>query len=73
MWGSWWNENLQGKPKYSEKTRLNATLSTANPTCRDLGSNLDRRGVRRATVICFEDGKTKVKCKDIPVTGRGGP
>jgi cellulose synthase/poly-beta-1,6-N-acetylglucosamine synthase-like glycosyltransferase len=27
----WWNEDWQGKPKYSEKTYPSATLST-NPT-----------------------------------------
>jgi hypothetical protein len=30
-WRIWWNE-WQGKPKYSEKTCPNATLSTTNPT-----------------------------------------
>jgi hypothetical protein len=29
----WWNEDWQGKPKYSEKTCPSATLSTTNPTC----------------------------------------
>jgi hypothetical protein len=33
-WWSWWNKWLwQGKPKYSEKTCPDATLSTTNPTC----------------------------------------
>jgi hypothetical protein len=35
LWGrrSWWNERFwQGKPKYSEKTCPDATLSTTNPT-----------------------------------------
>jgi hypothetical protein len=27
----WWNEDWQGKPKYSEKTCPSATLSTTNP------------------------------------------
>jgi hypothetical protein len=35
-WGwlcsNWWNEDWQGKPKYSEKTCPSATLSTTNPT-----------------------------------------
>jgi hypothetical protein len=32
-WRSWWNERFwQGKPKYSEKTYPDATLSTTNPT-----------------------------------------
>jgi hypothetical protein len=43
------NEDWQGKPKYSEKTRPSATLSTTNPTCPDLGSIQSRRGGKRAT------------------------
>jgi hypothetical protein len=30
--GARWNEDWQGKPKYSEKTCPSATLSTTNPT-----------------------------------------
>jgi hypothetical protein len=29
LWCNWWNENWQGKPKYSEKTYPSATLSAA--------------------------------------------
>jgi hypothetical protein len=29
----WWNEEWQGKPKYSEKTCPSSTLPTTNPTC----------------------------------------
>jgi hypothetical protein len=36
MW-SRWNGKWQGKPKYSEETCLNASLSTTNPTWPDLG------------------------------------
>jgi hypothetical protein len=38
LWGLriWWNE-WQGKPKYSEKTWPDATLSTTNPTWPDPG------------------------------------
>jgi hypothetical protein len=32
VWSSRWNENWQGKPKYSEKTWTSATLPTTNPT-----------------------------------------
>jgi hypothetical protein len=32
FWSNWWNENWQGKRKYSEKTYPSATLSTTNPT-----------------------------------------
>jgi hypothetical protein len=39
MWSSRWNENLQGKPKYSEKTCPSTTLFTTNPSWPDLGSN----------------------------------
>jgi hypothetical protein len=46
---SWWNENLQGKPKYSEKTCPSATLFTTNPTWPDLGWNPSRRDGKLAT------------------------
>jgi hypothetical protein len=32
-WRIWWNEDWQGKPKYSEKTCPSATLFTTNLTC----------------------------------------
>jgi hypothetical protein len=43
MWSSRWNENWQGKQKFSEKVWASVTLSTTNPTWPDLGSNLGRR------------------------------
>jgi hypothetical protein len=49
VWSSRWNENLQGKPKYSEKIYHSVTLSTTNPTWPDLGSNPGRRGGKPAT------------------------
>jgi hypothetical protein len=49
VWSSRWNENWQGKLKYSEKTCPGATLSTINPTWPDLGSNPGRRGGKPAT------------------------
>jgi hypothetical protein len=42
-WSIWWNENWQGKPKYSEKTCPNVTLSITNPTWFNMGSNFVRR------------------------------
>jgi hypothetical protein len=48
LWSSRWNENWQGKPKYSEKTCSSATLFTTNPTWSDLGSNPGRRGGKPA-------------------------
>jgi hypothetical protein len=45
LWSNWWNEDWQGKPKYSEKTRPSATLFTTNPTWTDPG----RRGRKTAT------------------------
>jgi hypothetical protein len=44
-----WNGNWQGKLKYSEKTGLNATLATTNPTWPDMGSNPGRRCGKPAT------------------------
>jgi hypothetical protein len=38
-WRIWWNDDWQGKPKYSEKTCPSATLSTTNLTWPDLDSN----------------------------------
>jgi hypothetical protein len=32
LWSNWWNEDWQGKPKYSEKTCPSATLSTTIET-----------------------------------------
>jgi hypothetical protein len=32
VWSIWWNENWQGKQKYTEKSCLSATLSITNPT-----------------------------------------
>jgi hypothetical protein len=49
LWRNWWNEDLQGKPKYSQKTCPTATLSTTNPTWPDPGSNPGRRGGKPAT------------------------
>jgi hypothetical protein len=41
--------NWQGKPKYSEKTCPNATLSTTIPRGTDPGSNPGRRSGKPAT------------------------
>jgi hypothetical protein len=49
LWRNWWNEDWQGKPKYSEKTWPRATLSTTNPTRLEPGLNLRRRGGKPAT------------------------
>jgi hypothetical protein len=48
LW-NWWNEDWQGKPKYSEKTCHSATLSTTNPTWLDPGLNPGRLGGKPAT------------------------
>jgi hypothetical protein len=40
---------MAGKPKYSEKTCPDATLSTTNPTRPDPGLNPARRGGKPAT------------------------
>jgi hypothetical protein len=43
-WRILWNEDWQGKQKYSEKTLPSATLSTTYPTWPDPGSNPGTRG-----------------------------
>jgi hypothetical protein len=45
----WWNENWQGKPKYSQKTCTSATLSTTNPTLPDPDSKPGYHGGKPAT------------------------
>jgi hypothetical protein len=47
-WSSRWNENWQGKPKYSEKTYPTFTLSTTNPTWPDLCLTPGHRGGKPA-------------------------
>jgi hypothetical protein len=49
LWRNWWNEDWQGKSKYSEKTCPSATLSTTNPTWLDPGLNPVCRGGKPAT------------------------
>jgi hypothetical protein len=48
-WRIWWNEEWQGKPKYSEKTCPIVSLSTTNPTWPDPGANPGRRGGKPGT------------------------
>jgi hypothetical protein len=60
----WWNEDWQGKPKYSEKTCPSANLSTTNPTWPDPGANPVRRGGKPATYrFCY--GATLIKMRAI--------
>jgi hypothetical protein len=47
--GSRWNENWEGKPKYSEKTCSSATSSIINPAWPDLGSNPGCRDEKPST------------------------
>jgi hypothetical protein len=49
LWRNWWNEDWQGKPKYSENTCPSASLSTTNPTWLDPGWNPGRRARKPAT------------------------
>jgi hypothetical protein len=49
LWSNWWDEDWQGKPKYSEKTYPSCKLSTTNPTWPDQGSISGRRGGKPAT------------------------
>jgi hypothetical protein len=49
LWSNWWNEDWQGKRKYSEKTCPGATLFTTNPTWLDPSSNRSHHGGKLAT------------------------
>jgi hypothetical protein len=49
LWRNWWNEDWQGKPKYSEKTCPSVILSTTNPTWLDPALNPGRRGGKPGT------------------------
>jgi hypothetical protein len=49
VWSRRWNENWQGKPKYSEKICPSVTLSITDPTWPDLGSNPGHPGGKPAT------------------------
>jgi hypothetical protein len=54
VWISRWNENWQGKPKYSETTCHSVTLFTRNPTWPDVASNSGRRGGKPATRVSYD-------------------
>jgi hypothetical protein len=60
--GEFGGMNWQGKPKYSEKTCPDATLSTTNPTWPDPGLNPGRRDAKPATNR-FSYGAAICKCK----------
>jgi hypothetical protein len=64
LWRNWWNEDWQGKPKYSEKTCLSATLSTTNPTCRP-DANPGRRGRKPVTNRLTYGAALKVNVRPI--------
>jgi hypothetical protein len=49
LWSNWWNEDWQGKPKYSKKSCPSTILSITNPTWPDPGSNQGHRGGKPAT------------------------
>jgi hypothetical protein len=71
IWRSRWNENWQGKPKCSEETCPNATLSTTNPTWRKLGSN---PGSRRLTAWAMtrpsNRSRSRAECLGVPYAER---
>jgi hypothetical protein len=79
LWSNWWDEDWQGKPKYSEKTCPSAILSTTNSTWSDPGSNPGRRGGKPATNRLSYGAEIEVyrsgvkNCIGISATGRGGP
>jgi hypothetical protein len=65
-WRSWLNEWFwQGKPKYSEKTCPDATLSTTNPTCQTrTRTRATAVGSQWLTTSAMERPKLPVVTKD---------
>jgi hypothetical protein len=69
---NWWNEDCQGKLKYSENTCPNATLSTTYLTWLDPGLNSGRRGGKPATNrlsygVAYGPGVNVTPVKIIPI------
>jgi hypothetical protein len=62
VWAIWWNDNWQGKPKYSAETRPPAILSPTNPKWLDLESNSGRRGGKPATNCLSYGTAYKANC-----------
>jgi hypothetical protein len=67
MWSRYWNENWQGKPKYSEKTSPSATLCIKNSTLLDLGSKPSHREEERNNTR-----KRKTKLRQRKKNKKGG-
>jgi hypothetical protein len=65
---NWWNEDWQGKPKYSEKTYPSAILSTTNPTWLDLGlpSILPSKPTEHGIMLSSPQPR-KIYCSDYEV------
>jgi hypothetical protein len=71
LWSSRWNENWQGKPKYSEKTCASAVLSTTNSTWPDLDLNPGSRGVKPATNrLSYGTALPQIRSRDIHILSR---
>jgi hypothetical protein len=66
-WRIGWNEEWQEKPKYSEKTCPNATLSTTNPTWPGPGSDLAAAvGSQRLTTWAM--ARPNLQCSGVQLT-----
>jgi hypothetical protein len=57
---NWWNDDWQGKPKYSEKTCPSAALSTANPTCCSDANPGGRGGKPVTNRLCYGTAVTGI-------------
>jgi hypothetical protein len=56
FWSNWWNENWQGKLKYSEKTYPSATLSTTKSHMTDPVNSSSKVMTEQAfhpLIVCF--------------------
>jgi hypothetical protein len=63
LWSNWWNEDWQGKPKYSEKSCPSAILSITNPTWPHPCANTGRRGGKPATNRLSYGAAVTVRCR----------
>jgi hypothetical protein len=61
MWSSRWNENCQGKPKYSDKTCPSANLSITNPKWPNLSSNPATNRLMTETQIQSEISSCEIR------------
>jgi hypothetical protein len=69
-WRIWWNENWQGKPKYSENTCPSATLSTTNPTWQIRAAAVGSQRLTAWAINVVQSVKQRFACSILPTNSR---